>query len=1624
MVVSVAKATSADYYTGGDGVGHSAESYYLDAVTDGEPAGVWSGSGAARLGLDGEVIAEEMTAVYSEFINPLTGESIGFRPAERHSVEDRLAAALAAEPGALPERIEEIRHLIESDVRTNPIGWDATFSVAKSVTVAHTAAHRAELAALRVGDTDRAQRFAAIRTGIESAISEANTAMLDYAETITVTRTAGSAGAPTQWVAAPGLVVASFFQHTSRTIDPQLHTHNVILNRAFTADGKARSLDGKDLRAHKHALGAVADRVLEEALTAQGFEFELRPDGMARELTVIPTEVADLFSSRSRQISAKVAELAQAAQERTGRDLTDLELYYLKAQATLSTRTAKGAHAPETTEEMLDRWEAMTIGTVGSGLDRVAEMVMAQLEDNLQGIATGAPADWSPAAVLAEAVAACAQQRSAWSRADLTLEIARRAPSLGGLDAKSTVEVLERLTDMALRGPLVQQISGHNEADTAAADLLEQFLAPTAEEASSGGAAAALAANAFIAPSARLYASVDTLTAEEALRRAGIERGGHQLAADAVTVWLDKHTPTIGADQRAAVLGIAATDARLAILVGPAGTGKSFTAGAFANAWADLTREQGTPGRVTGLAVSTVATQVLIHDGVEHARNITQWLEVQDNLAAGSTRPTDLAWKLGPADVVMVDEASMVTTASLERIQALAAQAGARVVLTGDPRQLGAVEAGGVMDLMDGHAETYTLTDVRRFATEWEPAASLALRDCAPDALAAYDRHGRLLAHDTTEDAVTAAARAAVADRLDGRSVVVVTGSNEQANAIATSVRNQLVELGLVQEDGVLLGLDGCTAGVGDLISARQNDYSLGVFNRAQYRVTAVGDDGSLTVQPTDRDGPAIAVGAVEGADPAGADRQQVVLPAAYVGEHVQLGYASTAHAAQGLTVDAAHLVTDGSLDAAALYVGMSRGRLRNTAHVGLNTTAVLDTRPTATTENGGEIRLEGDNPKPTARVVLEGSLDRSGNNRAATVEAELDAERLSNLTLLAGRYEAVVRAACRERLERHLDDLTATGVLDETTRTRLGADQGTEHLSRLLRAVEQAGQDPHEVLTTAITDPRGFTGVDSVAQILSHRITGGQPLPHPTTRTDDDATAIAEVPGEVAPQAQEHLRHLKDRMDQRCAALGERLADDAPPWALEALGPVPQISIPSADSTGDGEQYAAALQRRAEWVRKAGIVAGHREATSWDDPHRPLGPMPGLAATERRASYTRSWDALGRPEAGLDEAAMTEGQLRVRVRVMRAELAWAPPHADTALRAAETAHEQARQDAALARARADYADQIGDSETAAQALADAAEAERAAVLKAAAIEILTISARGRSVWAGATAEGINLGTRAETELRRRGIDLGQEPDLTSSEDWLSAEREAIQAEDDERPITETDLHNDLADHQPDYSEATNSEAPTVETDAVPSGSELPKVPPSSADLAADEVSSIEQAAFGTGDRLPSPIELVEPIVEAGADVDEPAPAEQPEAVAESAEPADDAVGSADQDAPDIADPAGDEVDGAEQSAPDSASEDAAPASTSAAHQVLPEDASAAQLEAAASITALALQRARDRASQEAAHASDADLDDTADQAGAESPEAGRRRRDSADQQAAAGIRENVAELEDQVHGA
>jgi hypothetical protein len=266
-VITMRKAFSVEYYTSGAETAAGVESYYLGGVTQGEPPGVWLGRGAQTLGLSGEVAADDMAGVFNNFEHPHTGERIGNRPAVRKELAEKVAAAQAAEPDALPERLEEIRREVERADRSNTKGWDATFAVSKSVSVAHVAAQRAEIAAIRSGDLDRAEEFRAIRVEIESAIGDANAAGIAALESLAMARTGGGSGAPLRWVKAEGgLTVASFFQHTNRSIDPHLHQHNVILNRVLCADGKYRALDGQDLLRQRFAASAVADRVLMERM--------------------------------------------------------------------------------------------------------------------------------------------------------------------------------------------------------------------------------------------------------------------------------------------------------------------------------------------------------------------------------------------------------------------------------------------------------------------------------------------------------------------------------------------------------------------------------------------------------------------------------------------------------------------------------------------------------------------------------------------------------------------------------------------------------------------------------------------------------------------------------------------------------------------------------------------------------------------------------------------------------------------------------------------------------------------------------------------------------------------------------------------------------------------------------------------------------------------------------------------------------------------------------------------------------------------------------------------------------------------------------------------------------------
>jgi hypothetical protein len=151
---------------------------------------------------------------------------------------------------------------------------------------------------------------------------------------------------------------------------------------------------------------------------------------------------------------------------------------------------------------------------------------------------------------------------------------------------------------------------------------------------------------------------------------------------------------------------------------------------------------------------------------------------------------------------------------------------------------------------------------------------------------------------------------AALADIGAAGDDLIIADTREQVGSINAVIRDR--RRGVGEGDGEPVTRRGERIGLGDRV-ARRNDRDLGVANRDVWTVAGLGDDGSLVI--TGRAG----------------ERE---LPADFVREHVELAFASTAHGAQGETVDSAHLVIGEVTGAAAAYVGMTRGRHSNVAHL------------------------------------------------------------------------------------------------------------------------------------------------------------------------------------------------------------------------------------------------------------------------------------------------------------------------------------------------------------------------------------------------------------------------------------------------------------------------------------------------------------------------------------------------------------------------------------------------------------------------------------------------------------------------------------------------------------------
>jgi hypothetical protein len=404
----------------------------------------------------------------------------------------------------------------------------------------------------------------------------------------------------------------------------------------------------------------------------------------------------------------------------------------------------------------------------------------------------------------------------------------------------------------------------------------------------------------------------------------------------------------------------------------------------------------------------------------------------------------------------VVDEASLASTFALDELISAALDARAKVVLVGDWAQLSSVDAGGMFRTLvrDRGEDAPELADVRRFRAAWEKDASLGVRNGSTAALGTYATHGRI-SDGTRDEMLDALYTAWKEDTKRDLHSLMLAGDTATVNELNARARADRVASGVVVEEGVDVA-GAMTAGTHDLVVTRENNRRLTtdtawVKNGDVWTVSATHPDGSMTVTRVNGHG-------------------SVLLPANYVAEHVELAYATTAHRAQGRTVDTAHAFASPTTTREVLYVALTRGSDSNNLYV--------DTHydPDPSTGHDGLTEI------PSALEVLSGVLRREGVDVSATDMIRL--AQTQSIAALVAEYDTIVALAEGPRWD---EVLSRSGLTD----TELAQTKGSPAYAALLAQLRDAENRSFDVDTELpmLVTGRSFDDADDVASVLHYRI-------------------------------------------------------------------------------------------------------------------------------------------------------------------------------------------------------------------------------------------------------------------------------------------------------------------------------------------------------------------------------------------------------------------------------------------------------------------------------------------------------------------------------------------------------
>jgi conjugative relaxase-like TrwC/TraI family protein len=637
--------------------------------------------------------------------------------------------------------------------------------------------------------------------------------------------------------AGKGLVAAGFRHQTSRAGDPTLHTHVLVANMTRTPDGRWGALDGRQLYVHAKTAGYLYQAHLRAELTRR-LGAEWRPViNGCADIAGIPGALVAEFSTRRLEIVERMEQRGQFSAKAA-------------QAAALDTRRAKDYHVDA--GELRVDWANRADG-LGFGPDRVAGLVSTGVRREPDLTRVGH--------VLVDLASedGLTKHASTFGRADVLRGLAEAFPE--GAD----VSVIEDLAGefLARSNPVPVGIVKGQQAWTTR-ELLEVERRLLAGVGARRWESTAVAERAYVAAALGARASISD-------------------------------------EQADMVTGLCLAGRGVDVVVGAAGTGKTFALAAARNAW-----EQ-SGFCVYGAALSARAAAELEDGSGIPSTTITRLLGQIDS---GRVR-------LDARSVVVVDEAGMVGTRTLDRLHRATAVVGAKLVLVGDPAQLPEIEAGGAFRALTERHDPIRLVENRRQIHHWERTTLDHLRDGRVDtAVGAYRRRDRIVVAENLDDMRDRVVDDWFGSHQSGEMALMIAAHREEVADLNHRARLRLTAAGLLGETRLRAG--GREFAVGDRVMAvGRNHYDLDILNGDLGTITGFGPTGDITFR---------------------SDRTSTTrtMPGELVAEGLlDHGYARTNHKAQGATVDRCFILgDDGDLDHQAGYAALSRGRLENRLYI------------------------------------------------------------------------------------------------------------------------------------------------------------------------------------------------------------------------------------------------------------------------------------------------------------------------------------------------------------------------------------------------------------------------------------------------------------------------------------------------------------------------------------------------------------------------------------------------------------------------------------------------------------------------------------------------------------------